>query len=93
MAAKEVTSVKELTKLKAVGPVTPEPPPEMFTQRKRADVGRYRLLVDRQLKRSYEKSEDAEAKGLSIKQAYPIVQVVVYDSVEGINQAIELPKA
>ena len=93
MAAKEVTPVKELTKLKAVGPVTPEPPPEMFTQRKRADVGRYRLLVDRQLKRSYEKSEDAEAKGLSIKQAYPIVQVVVYDSVEGINQAIELPKA
>ncbi len=57
------------------------------------DVGRYRLLVDRQLKRSYEKSEDAEAKGLSIKQAHPIVQVVVYDLVEGINRAIELPKA
>jgi hypothetical protein len=93
MAAKEVTPAKELTKLKVVGPAIPEPPPELFTQRKRVDVGRYRLLVDRQLKRSYEKSEDAEAKGLSIKQAHPIVQVVVYDSVEGINQAIELPKA
>ncbi len=92
MAAKETTPAKEI-KLKVVGPATPEPPPEMFTQRKRMDVGRYRLLVDRQLKRSYENSDDAEAKGLSIKQAHPIVQVVVYDSVEGINRAIELPKA
>ena len=93
MAAKEATPNKEQTKLKAVGPVIPEPPSEMFTQRKRLEVGRYRLLVDRQLKLSYTNSEDAEAKGLLIKQAHPVVQVVVYDSVEGTNRAIELSKA
>jgi hypothetical protein len=91
MATKEATPAREL--LKVVGPAIPEPPLEMFTQRKRTDVGRYRLLVDRQLKRSYENSEDAESTGLSIKQAHPIVQVVVYDSVEGINRPIERPKA
>jgi hypothetical protein len=93
MATKEAAPARELTKLKVVGLVIPEPPPEMFTQRKRTNVGRYRLLVDRQLKRSYENSEDAESKGLSIKQAHPIVQVVVYDSAEGVNRPIELTEA
>ena len=86
-------AAKEVTKLKVVGPAVPEPPAELFTQRKRAEVGRYRLLVDRQLKRSFEKSEDAEAAGLAIKIGHPIVQVAVYDAEKGVNRAIELPKA
>jgi hypothetical protein len=50
-------------------------------------------LVDRQLKGSYSTSEAAEVAGLAIKEGYPIVQVVVYDAVDGINKAIELSKA
>lgn len=90
MAAKET---KEVTKLMKVGAAVPEPPAEFFTQRKSAEVGRYRLLIDRQLKRSYMTSQEAEAAGLAIKQKHPVVQVVVYDADEGVNLPIELPKA
>jgi hypothetical protein len=44
------------------------------------------------LKGSYTTSEAAEAAGLAIKERYPIVQVTVYDAVDGINKAIELSK-
>jgi hypothetical protein len=91
MAAKEVSKL-DMSKLKTAGPVVPEPPPELFTQRKRAEVGRYRLLVDRQLKRSFVASKDAEAAGLIIKKDHPVVQVAVYDVEEGVNKVIELPK-
>jgi hypothetical protein len=45
------------------------------------------------LKGSYTTSEAAEAAGLAIKEGYPIVQVTVYDAVDGINKAIELSKS
>ncbi len=80
-------------KLQAVGPAIAEPASELFTQRKREEVGRFRLLVDRQLKASYVTSEAANTAGIAIKQKHPIVQVVVYDAVDGVNQAVELPKA
>ncbi len=86
-------AAREGTKTSIVGPAVPEPAPELFTQRKRADAARYRLLVDRQLKSSYLTSEAAEAAGLAIKQGHPIVQVAVYDAVDGINTAIELEKS
>ena len=76
-----------------MGPAVAEPAPELFTQRKRAEIGRFRLLVDRQLKASYLTADEAGVVGLAIKQGHPIVQVVIYDAVEGINTAIELPKA
>jgi hypothetical protein len=76
-----------------VGPAVAEPAPELFTQRKRAEVGRFRLLVDRQLKSSYLTADAAEVAGLAIKQGHPVVQVAIYDAVDGINTAIELPKA
>jgi hypothetical protein len=75
-----------------VGPVVQEPAPELFNQRKKVETARYRLLVDRQLKGSFTTSEAADAAGLLIKQGHPIVQVVVYDVVEGINKAIEPEK-
>jgi hypothetical protein len=83
-------AAREGTKTPTVGPVVPEPAPELFTQRKRPEAGRFRLLVDRQLKGSYTTSEAAEVAGLAIKQGHPIVQVAVYDAVNCINKAIEL---
>jgi hypothetical protein len=88
-----VAAARETTKSLTVGPVVAEPAPELFTQRKRPETGRFRLLVDRQLKGSYSTSEAAEVAGLAIKEGYPIVQVAVYDAVDGINKAIELSKA
>jgi len=79
---------------KIIGKVTePEeqmPTPEQFGQRKRPDVGQYRLQVDRQTKSTYATLEEAEQAGSAIKQAHPIVQVAVYDSKEGTNTIIEL---
>jgi hypothetical protein len=65
--------------------------PEPVTQRKRVDGGRFRLQVDRQMKNSYATYEAAEKVGLGIKKEHPILQVAVYDSVEGVNKIIELP--
>ena len=55
------------------------------------DGGRFRLQVDRQMKNSYATYEAAEKVGLGIKKEHPILQVAVYDSVEGVNKIIELP--
>src|SRR5580700_4150719 len=55
---------------------------EHFSQRKRPELGRYLLQVDRQTKGSYMTAETAESAGLAIKKKYPIVQVTVYDSVD-----------
>jgi hypothetical protein len=85
-------AAREGTKTPTMGPVVAEPAAELFTQRKRPETGRFRLLVDRQLKGSYTTSKAAEVAGLAIKQGYPIVQVAVYDAVDGINKAIELSK-
>lgn len=60
---------------------------EPVDQRKRPDE-RYRLQVDRQTKRSFTTLEAAEQAGMVIKNAHPIVQVSVYDSVDGVNKII-----
>jgi hypothetical protein len=57
-------------------------PAEHFSQRKRPELGRYLLQVDRQTKGSYQTAESAESAGLAIKKDYPILHVTVYDSVE-----------
>ena len=73
-------------------PLAPEEPvPERVTQRKQVDGGRFRLQVDRQMKNSYATYEAAEKVGLGIKKEHPILQVAVYDGVEGVNKIIELP--
>ncbi len=68
-----------------------EPVEDVVTQRKRPDSGRFRLQVDRQTKESYTTYEAAEAAGLAIKKDYPILQVAVYDGVDGVTKIIELP--
>ena len=66
---------------------------ELVTQRKRPDGGRFRLQVDRQTKESYTTYEAAEAAGMAIKKAYPVLQVPVYDGVDNVSKILELPKA
>ncbi len=68
-----------------------EPVQDPVTQRKRPESGRFRLQVDRQTKESYATYEAAEAVGLAIKKNHPILQVAVYDGVDGVTKMIELP--
>lgn len=76
---------------------TGEPAPEnenneVVSQRKRAEVGRFLLQVDRQTKGSYLTAGAAETAGMVIKKGYPIVQVSVYDSVESVSTPVDLPE-
>ena len=86
MAARQGT--KTIT---VIPPEHEESPPEIFGQRKKPETGKYRLQVDRQTKAWYSNLEAAEAAGLVIKKAYPILQVAVYDVAEGLNKILELP--
>jgi hypothetical protein len=63
-----------------------------ISQRRPADKGPFRLQVDRQTKDSFATFEEAAAAGLVIKEAHPVVQVSVYDTVNWINKIIELPE-
>jgi hypothetical protein len=78
------------TMTKAPGPE--EPAEEPFSQRRKPEVGQFRLQVDRQTKASFTTFEAAEEAGLEIKKGHPIVRVAVYDTVECMNRIIELPK-
>jgi hypothetical protein len=72
-------------------PDSDEPIEDVVAQRKRPDSGRFLLQVDRQTKESYTTYEAAEAAGLAVKKAYPILQVAVYDRVDGVTKMIEPP--
>jgi hypothetical protein len=65
--------------------------PETFSQKRRPEVGRFWLQVDRQTKASYETSEAAETAGMVIKKGHPIVQVAVYDAVGSASKILDLP--
>ena len=65
-----------------------EPP----NQHVKKEVGNFRLQVDRQTKGFYLTAEAAEAAGLLIKKSHPVVHVSIYNSVEGQNTVVELPK-
>jgi hypothetical protein len=71
----------------------PETEQPLSSQRKRPEVGRFLLQVDRQTKGSYPTTEAAAAAGMAIKTAHPIVQVSIYDSIDTVNTLIELPAA
>ena len=64
---------------------------ETISQRRRPEVGRFLLQVDRQTKGSYATAEAAQTAGMAIKANHPIVQVSVYDSVDTTNTLVELP--
>jgi hypothetical protein len=82
---------REGIKAPAKSPEPAEPALVVFPQRKRPELGRFLLQVDRQTKGSYQDSEAAEQAGLAIKTGHPILQVVVYDAIECQGKAIELP--
>jgi hypothetical protein len=63
---------------------------DVFSQRKRPEVGRFLLQVDRQTKSSYATGEAAEKAGMVIKNDHPSLQVAVYDRLESVNKIIEL---
>ena len=69
-----------------------ETPRDPAHQRKKAEE-RFWLQVDRQTKGSYTTLAAAEAVGEVIKQAHPIVQVSVYDSVDCVNKIIGAAEA
>jgi hypothetical protein len=86
--------VTRVVKLREAADPAPEvDTPASASQRKRVEIGRYLLQVDRQTKGSYETSELAQAAGLTIKTGHPVVQVSIYDSVECRNTFVELPAA
>src|SRR5262249_48404483 len=61
---------------------------DAFSQRRRPELGRYLLQVDRQTKGSYPTANAAQSAALAIKTRYPIVQVSVYDAVENTNTIV-----
>jgi hypothetical protein len=85
MSARAKTITKRTTDLK-------EPTLKPLGQGRQPDKGPFRLQVDRQAKRSYASFEAAEEAALAIKKAHPMLHVVIYDAVEGVNKLIELPK-
>jgi hypothetical protein len=62
---------------------TKETAPDIVTGQAKPSFQRFLLNVDGQTKRSFTTRDAAEKAGLQIKQAYPIVQVSIYDSAEG----------
>ena len=85
------TTTRQGSKTLTMPPAPQEAIPEPVTQRKQADSCRFHLQVDRQTKASYATYEAAEKAGLGIKKQHPLVQVAIYDGVEGVNKIIELP--
>ena len=65
---------------------------EAPSQKMKKEAGNYRLQVDRQTKAFYMTEEQAEEAGLRIKKGHPVVQVSIYNSAEGVNKIIDLPK-
>jgi len=60
-----------------------ETAPDIVTGQAKPTFQRFLLKVDGQTKKSFTTRDAAEKAGLQIKQAYPIVQVSIYDSAEG----------
>lgn len=61
---------------------------DVLSQRKRPELGRYLLQVDRQTKGSYASTNAAQSAALTIKRGHPVVQVSVYDAVENTNTIV-----
>src|SRR5258708_31460590 len=74
------------------GPDPEEPAQELFSQRRKPEIGQFRLQVDRQTKATFSTYEAAAEAGKQIKKRHPVVRAAVYDAVECSNRIIELPK-
>ena len=75
--AKEIPTMATITVKKSEA--TPE---VMKVDQRRPTLERFRLQVDRQVKSSFASFEEAEKIGKAIKEAYPIVEVSIYDAEE-----------
>lgn len=62
------------------------------SQKVKKETGNYRLQVDRQTKAFYETEQAAWTAGLAIKKGHPVVQVSIYNTADGSNKLVELPK-
>jgi hypothetical protein len=62
---------------------------EIVVSQVRPAQKRFRVSVDRQVKSSFDKAEDAEKAARKIKTAFPIVSVAVYDAEESSSTDIE----
>jgi len=71
-------------------PIAVEETPEVHTQGKRPPAGRFHLQVDRQTKKSFSTSEAALEEAVILKRKYPLLQVVIYDSIELSRAVTEL---
>jgi hypothetical protein len=63
---------------------------ESFSQRKRPAEAQFRVQVDRQTKSSHATLAQAEAAASAIKNAYPVVQVSIYDAQAGQTTLVEV---
>src|SRR5262249_16092752 len=88
----QMATVRQETKTISTASQPDESVREPGTKRKRPDGGRFHLQVYGQTKESYATYEAAETAGMAIKKDYPILQVAVYDGVDGMSKIIELPK-
>ena len=64
---------------------------EVHGQKRREELGRYWLQIDRQTKGSYASAEAAEAAGMAIKTKFANLQVAIYDRDESSNRILEVP--
>ena len=83
-----MTERPTLTKIRA----TKKPAPNIVTGQSKPSFHQFLLKVDGQTKDSFTTFETAEKIGRKIKQAYPVVQVSVYDTVEGQKTIIGVGK-
>jgi len=84
MVLRDKTVIKE--------PHSEESAQELPSQRRKPEIGQFRLQVDRQAKATFSTYEAAAEVGKEIKKGHPVVQVAVYDTVECLNWIIELPE-
>jgi hypothetical protein len=50
----------------------------------------YILSVDRKLKTRYESLADAMMAGSALKQAFPVIQIAIYDAAQKLYTPVEL---
>jgi hypothetical protein len=64
-----------------------ETAPRAVDQRRQPEQ-RFRLQVDRQTKSSFATLKSAVEAGAKIKKGFPVVQVTIYDAVDGVSQMV-----
>jgi hypothetical protein len=50
------------------------------------------LSVDSKFKTRFERSEEAMAAGIKLKQRYPVIQVAIYDAAARVYMPLALPE-